>query len=785
MSVPVGDGTTRTSVPVAPVLPTPGAIGRLRPLGAAGRRRSTGGFWAERLRTNRERTLPHAFEQLVEAGNLENFRLAAGPRPGRYRALGIMFDGPFPFLDSDVYKWLEGVGLGARAGVGRRHRGDGRPGDRRSSPRRSATTATSTRSSRSWRRAREYRDLQFGHELYCIGHLVQAAVAWHRALGDDRLLAVARRAADSVDAALGPDGADGIDGHPEIEMALVELYRVTGEARYLELARLHIDRRGHGRLGSGRFGGAYWQDVEPVREARGVAGHAVRQLYLDAGAIDVAVETGDAALLDAVHARWQDMVATRTYLTGGLGSRHAQEAFGDPYELPPDRAYTETCAAIASVMVAWRLLLATGDPDAADAIERTLYNGVLSGVSSDGNRFFYVNPLQRRTHRVAAEPGTGERKPWYACACCPPNLVRTFASWPQILATTDGHGLQVHQYAAGEIAASVGGGRVRLAVETDYPWSGRVRIAVVEAPDGRVDPQLCGSRPGRRPATIDWGDGQRARTSRPATARCTRRRAVAGRRRRRPRARDARPDHRARAPGRRDPGLRSRSSAARSSTPSRPPTCPPAWSVEDVRARPRRPPEPVARPDLGPGVIGLSVGGDDRGRRGARPRGGPLPRVGQPVGRGDAGLDPARRPARLRPATPGLTTMALADLKAAVAAANVALGRSGLVVLSFGNVSGVDRDGRRPRHQALGRALRRAHGRTTWWSWRSTTGRWSRATSARPPTRPRTGSCIASCRASAGWSTRTPARRRRGPRPGARSRASAPPTRTTSGGRCR
>ena len=152
----------------------------------------TGGFWAERLRTNRERTLPHAFEQLVEAGNLENFRLAAGTATGRYRALGIMFDGPFPFLDSDVYKWLEGVGweLG-RAwddGIAR----DGRPGDRRSSRRRSATTATSTRSSRSWRRAREYRDLQCGHELYCIGHLVQAAVAWHRALGDDRLLAVAR-----------------------------------------------------------------------------------------------------------------------------------------------------------------------------------------------------------------------------------------------------------------------------------------------------------------------------------------------------------------------------------------------------------------------------------------------------------------------------------------------------------------------------------------------------------------------------------------------------------------
>ena len=164
-------------------------------------------------------------------------------------------------------------------------------------------------------------------------------------------------------------------------MALVELYRVTGEARYLELARLHVERRGHGLLGAGRFGAPYWQDHLPVREATGVAGHVVRQLYLDAGAVDVATETGDADLLDAVHRRWRDMVATRSYLTGGVGSRHEHEGFGDPYELPPDRAYAETCAAIASVMLAWRLLLATGDPDCADVIERTIFNGVLSGVS--------------------------------------------------------------------------------------------------------------------------------------------------------------------------------------------------------------------------------------------------------------------------------------------------------------------------------------------------------------------------------------------------------------------
>ena len=175
-------------------------------------------------------------------------------------------------------------------------------------------------------------------------------------------------------------------------MALVELWRATGEDRYLALATRQIDLRGHGLLGDGRFGRGYWQDHRPVREAPTVTGHAVRQLYLDAGAVDVAVETGDRALLDAVIRRWTDMVATRTYLTGGLGSRHRDEAFGDPYELPPDRAYAETCAAIASVMLSWRLLLATGEPRFADQIERTIYNGMLSGLSLDGTLVLLRQP---------------------------------------------------------------------------------------------------------------------------------------------------------------------------------------------------------------------------------------------------------------------------------------------------------------------------------------------------------------------------------------------------------
>jgi DUF1680 family protein len=265
-------------------------------------------------------------------------------------------------------------------------------------------------------------------------------------------------------------------------MALVELYRVNGERRYLDLAARMIELRGDGLLGRGRFGSAYWQDHARVRDAASVAGHAVRQLYLDCGAVDVATELGDQALLDAVLRRWRDMVETRSYLTGGLGSRDRDEAFGDPFELPPDRAYSETCAAIASVMLAWRLLLATGDPDCADVIERTAFNGVLPGLSLDGTSFFYVNTLQRRTDRADEDDRSGSRKPWFACACCPPNVMRFLASWPQLLATGDETGVQVHQYATAAIETRVAGETVRIETATSYPWEGGVSVTVAETP---------------------------------------------------------------------------------------------------------------------------------------------------------------------------------------------------------------------------------------------------------------------------------------------------------------
>jgi DUF1680 family protein len=473
-------GPAATATTVASVVPTAGATSALRPISAADAT-VTGGFWADRAAINRERTIPAGFRQLTDVGTLHNFRLAASAAREGYRALGIMFDKPFPFLDSDVYKWLEGAGweMGRSPDPAIAAMADEAIGLVQAAQRPDGYLNTFVQVLAP---GTEYRDLQWGHELYCIGHLVQAAIAWHRALGDDRLLIVAERAAASVERALGPNGREMIDGHPEIEMALVELYRATGERRHLDLAAAFIERRGRGLLGAGRFGPGYWQDHLPVRDAPSAVGHAVRQLYLDSGAVDVAVETGDQGLLDAVHRRWQDMVASKMYLTGALGSRHKDEAFGDPFELPPDLAYAETCAAIASVMLAWRLLLATGDPACADVIERTTYNGILPALSLAGDAFFYVNPLQRRTHRTWSEGGGGERRPWYACACCPPNLMRLIGSWHQMLATADEGGVQLHQYASAEVAA----GDLRLAVATDYPWSGTVRVSVLEAPDRLV-----------------------------------------------------------------------------------------------------------------------------------------------------------------------------------------------------------------------------------------------------------------------------------------------------------
>jgi DUF1680 family protein len=425
------------------------------------------GLLADRQRVNREVTLLHGAEELERAGTLDNLRIAAGLTSGERRGM--------VFSDSDVYKWLEALAWE----MGRE------PSPELERLARDTIDLVSAAQApdgylNSWCQvvdpAWRWTDLRMGHELYCAGHLIQAGVAFARAVGDTSLLTVGRRFADLIDESLGGDAGMGTDGHPGIEAALVELYRQTAASSYLKLADTLTARRGSGMFAGGPFDLSYYQDAEPVRDARSIVGHAVRALYLAAGVTDLYAETGDQTLLASMLRQWDDLTTAKTYLTGGIGSRHHGEAIGDPYELPPDRAYCETCAAIGSIMWNWRLLLVTGESRFADLLERTLYNGFLAGLSLDGGSFFYMNPLQSRN---------GERRhSWHPVACCPPNIMRLLASLHHYLATTSDSGVQLHQYATSTIRAVVPvAGPVELAVETGYPWSGSVTVEVLECGD--------------------------------------------------------------------------------------------------------------------------------------------------------------------------------------------------------------------------------------------------------------------------------------------------------------
>jgi DUF1680 family protein len=464
---------------IGPVRRTPGTITALRPSTAG---QITGGLWAERRRVNREVSIPDGWDRLHEAGNFHNLELAAGRTSGAYV-------NDLPFLDSDVCKWLEAVGWAlADPAVGQA-----------AADRLRDQVVTTEQLLRAAQQPDGYLNsffhvkfpgerfvqLQWGHELYCAGHLIQAAVALHRTAGRPGLLEVARRMADLIVGSFGtpPGQIDGICGHPEIESALVELYRETGDERYLDQARYFLDRRGHGLLGAGRFGRHYWQDHLPIREAPSVEGHAVRQLYLLAGAADLYAETGDQTLLPALQRLWTEMVATKTYLTGGIGAHHEDESFGDPYELPNERSYCETCAAISSIMFSWRMLMITGEAKYADLMERTLYNGFLAGVSLDGQRYIYANPLQVRDGHIASgDDGDYERRSWFRCACCPPNVMRTLASLEHYVVLGSPTRLALHQYMSGRYAAEVAGGEVAVEVSTDYPWDGTITVRVAAVP---------------------------------------------------------------------------------------------------------------------------------------------------------------------------------------------------------------------------------------------------------------------------------------------------------------
>ncbi|PJJ65092.1 hypothetical protein CLV54_0119 [Compostimonas suwonensis] len=438
--------------------------------------RLTSGPMADWQALNAAATIPHCIVQLEPSGVLANFRRAAGEETGGHQGM--------VFADSDLYKVIEAVAWEIA-----------RTGTRRFDLWLDEVIALIGRAQEpsgylhTWTQLRQpekkWAEMEWTHELYVLGHLIQAAVALDRAAGRSDLLEIAQRFADLVWDEFGPDGRDGICGHPEIETALVELHRHTGDDRYLILAGRMIDLRGHGLLPVGLLGAKYFQDHTPVRESDSAAGHAVRQLYLNAGATDVYLETGDASLLTAMDAQWDSVHDRKMYLSGAFGAHHKDEGFGEDYELPSDRAYAETCATIADLHWAWRMLLAGGSagPAAyASVMEREVHNALAASIDATGTRFFYANPLQQRPDKVSEDAAPRERAPWYPCACCPPNIARAVAQFGAYVASSTADTLWLHQLAGAEIdlPAHLGTGVLRVA--TGYPLTAGIELVVDGAP---------------------------------------------------------------------------------------------------------------------------------------------------------------------------------------------------------------------------------------------------------------------------------------------------------------
>ena len=455
-------------------------------------------FFAPRIDLVRTQMLPYQWEALNDrlkdtepSHCIENFRIAAGISRGEYHGM--------VFQDSDLYKWLEAVAyqLAVRPDLSLREAADSaiRLIGQAQTPEGYLNTYYQTHPDE-----KRFSNLQNNHELYCAGHLIEAAVAFAQAVGDTRLLDVARRYADLIDRVFGPEEGKlhGYPGHEIIEMALVRLFRLTGEERYLRLARYFIDQRGQAPLyfeeEARRDGNRdfvwnetfmryqYYQAGKPVREQTEAEGHAVRAVYLYSGMADVAAETGDQTLFEACRTLFDNIVSRRMYITGAIGSTHVGEAFTYDYDLPNESVYAETCAQIGLCFFAQRMLNSEMDGRYADVIERALYNSVLSGMSLDAKRFFYVNPLEVVPEACEKDDRLRHVKPqrqkWFGCACCPPNLARFLGSLPSYAFSAGSDTLYMHLYIGGEVRVALAHAEVHLSVESDYPWDGRVRLTV-------------------------------------------------------------------------------------------------------------------------------------------------------------------------------------------------------------------------------------------------------------------------------------------------------------------
>jgi len=426
-----------------------------------------GGFWGQRLDASRKVTVPLAFSKCKESGRYENFIKAANPSED-YKVGGFSFD------DTDVYKTIEGASYlmqtypdeamkryidSVLVIVAAAQEPDGY-----------LYTARTMNPAHphEWAGAKRWEAVEvLSHEFYNLGHMVEGAIAHYQATGQRNFLDIAIRYADCVCEAIG-DGEGQIvrvPGHQIAEMALAKLYLVTGDKKYLDQAKFFLDKRGY----TSRTD-AYSQAHKPVVEQDEAVGHAVRAAYMYAGMADVAALTGDTAYIAAIDRIWDNIVGKKLYITGGIGATSHGEAFGHNYELPNMTAYCETCAAIGNVYVNHRLFLLHGQSKYYDVLERTLYNGLIAGVSLDGGSFFYPNPLQ--------STGQHQRQPWFGCACCPSNICRFIPSLPGYVYAVKDRDVYVNLFMANKADLSVVGKKMTLSQSTSYPWNGDIAITV-------------------------------------------------------------------------------------------------------------------------------------------------------------------------------------------------------------------------------------------------------------------------------------------------------------------
>ncbi len=425
-------------------------------------------FWQERQETSKSITIPYCFQKCEETGRISNFAKAGGLVSGNFE--GIYYN------DSDLYKVIEGAAYslqnhpdpqlekyvdGIIDKIAAAQWDDGYLYTYYSLPEHQPE--------------KRWSNIESHHELYCVGHFYEAAVAYYRTTGKRKILDMAIKNADLIDSVFGQDKKHAAPGHEEIEIGLIKLYQVSGEERYLNLAKFFLDQRG--RKDQRSLFGTYLQDHKPVIEQKEAVGHAVRAGYLYSAMADVAAITGDKKYSEAIDQIWKDVVNKKLYITGGIGSNRSHEAFGNPYELPNLTAYNETCAAIANVFWNYRMFMLHGETKYIDVLENSLYNNVISGVSLSGDRFFYPNPLVC-DGKYKFNHGSLIRKPWFNTSCCPVNIARIIPSLGGYIYAQKEDSIYVNLYIGSTVKVKMKGKEILLSMQTDYPRSGKVTITM-------------------------------------------------------------------------------------------------------------------------------------------------------------------------------------------------------------------------------------------------------------------------------------------------------------------